>query len=137
MSPQPSGLQIALSIIEERRFKAPESYANRYRLSDAQLDALIATLREHESCSNAPLMLVRTASTVFDNWLLGTYERCAFEGKPAESDTLWVTTDHVHCSELRGDAKDDGEAWVALRNNLPRILGALEELLMRRLGSRE
>ena len=49
---------------------------------------------------------------------------------------MHVTTDHVHCSEMRGDALDDARVYVTVRNNLPGIIAALEEVLTYRLGAR-
>lgn len=126
-----AALQHVLGVIESRTHKPLDTF-ERYRPSDGQLNALIARLREAEDNSNTPLKVVYEKDKVFDNWLLGTYERGEHNGQPAEWGDIWVTTDRVHASEVRGDAKDDAEAWVTMRNNLPIIIAGLEELLARR-----
>lgn len=127
-----AGLQVALAIAEARRFHQPGSYrAALGDISPAALDALIVELRDHDAQGNYPLR-VELGEHAGDDWLIarfGTVSRGASAHGPALEADVQVTTDRVHCSELRGDALWDAECHVALRNHLPVIIAALEELL--------
>lgn len=127
-------LQTVLETLRERQFKQPVSYYPRFRVSDGELDLLAATLRDADREANYPVKLV-IGKDPGDHWHLAYGYT---EGRPAGAPAgeVHVTTDYVHCSELRGDALDDARAYVTLRNNTPSILACLEELLQHRLGAR-
>lgn len=58
-----------------------------------------------------------------NNWLVaGTFGNSSIDGKD-----YILTTDHVHASEVQGDAKTDAEGLAELRNLLPRIIEALRQ----------
>jgi len=99
-----------------------------YQLSDGELDLLLASLMEHDAHANYPVRCY-VGKYDGDDWLL------AF-GESQEHGEVQVSTDRVHCSQVRGDAWDDAQAYVGLRNNLPSIIASLEELLQWRLGRR-
>lgn len=126
MPQQVSGIQEVLDIIEARRFKQPSSY-EKYAPSPGELNTLIAKLREHDKHANGP---VRCYIGNYDgsDWLLGFGSADREDGTGGD---IVITTDRVRTSEIRGDAIDDAECYVTLRNNLPRIIGALEKLLAR------
>lgn len=132
--------QEVLDIIEARQFKQPPSYRERYAPTDGQINALIAKLREADNRANMPLRVLQEKYDGQD-WFVasfGTASREPFEGKPGLEADIFVTTDHVHASEMRGDALDDAECYVLMRNHLPLIIAALEELFaMRRSGERD
>lgn len=129
-----TAFQAVLDIIEERQFHAPASYRDRYftMLTDGKVDEMAAKFRDLEERANAPVMVQLDPDKVHDNWLLA-FGGCVRDGKDIE---VTVTTDHVHASQMRGDALDDAECYVALRNNLPLVIAALEELLALRLEKR-
>lgn len=137
---QRAGVQIALAILEARRFKQPGSYrAAMGEVSDGLLNTLVAELREADGEGNYP---VKVALGKYDgeDWLVADFgavsrdAQCA--GGAIEAD-VHVTTDRVHASEIRGDALCDAECYVVVRNHLPTIIAALEELLAARLERRQ
>jgi hypothetical protein len=87
-----------------------------------ELDQLIAKLAYHHDNSNYPLIIQR-GDYDGHNWLM-----CWGNGADDKGE-VWVTTDHVRCSEIVGFAEDDAEAYVFLRNNLPIIISELRRLL--------
>lgn len=127
---------MALGILGERAYKRPADFS-RYRLSDGELDQLTARLRDVEAEANMPLQVV-TGKYDGENWLTASFGHCSRDaqcvGGVVEAD-VYVTTDRVHCSEIRGDALDDATAYVTMRNALPGIIAALEELLRRRVAA--
>ena len=133
---QSVGMQFALETIQERQFKQPETYLN-FRLSDGELDLLLSTLRDHDRSANYPVRWY-LGKCNGDDWLLsfGDVNRRAEGTSGPVHGRVTITTDHVHASEMRGDALDDAQCYVALRNNLPCVLASLEELLRYRLGQR-
>ena len=133
-----AGLQFALATIRERTYHRPVSYFPRYRLSDGELDLLASTLQDADAHANFPVQVKLGGAEDGSDWLLahGHVERGPEVVGGAVCADVYVTTDHVHCSEMRGDALDDAECYVTLRNNLPGVLAALEELLQWRLGQR-
>lgn len=131
-----TAVQVALAIIEARRFKQPGSY--RQALGDitpGALNTLIAELREADGAGNYPLK-VALGKYDGEDWLIGDFGLVSRDAQaergPLEAD-VHVTTDRVHASEIRGDALCDAEAYVTVRNHLPIIIAALEELLEARV----
>ena len=119
-----------MDLLRSRQYQRHDSYAQ-YRLSNGELNLLAAELEELDSQANFPVKLV-VGKDPGDDWHLAYGYYCR-EGEEGE---VHVTTDHVHCSEIRGDALDDARVYVTVRNNLPGIIAALEELLTYRLDTR-
>lgn len=134
-----TAVQVALAIIEARRFKQPGCYREALGdVSDGALNTLVAELREADAEGNYP---VKVALGKYDgeDWLIADFglvsRDAATEGGTLESQA-YVTTDQVHASEVRGDALCDAECYVTVRNHLPTIIAALEELLDVRVRAR-
>lgn len=124
------GLRLALETLQERAYRRPATFAA-YRLSDGALDQLCARLRDYEAEANMPLQ-VQLGKYDGENWLVASFGHVSRDAQcvgGAVEDDVHVTTDQVHCSEVRGDALSDAECYVGLRNALPGILASLEELL--------
>lgn len=133
-APVATAVQFVLDTIRERTYRQPETYVA-YRLSDGELNLLVAALEDAEAHSNFPVQ-VKVGRDDGQDWLLamGRVDRDAqCEGGEQRGD-VFITTDRVHCSEVRGDALCDAEAYVTLRNNLPGIIASLEELLRIRVN---
>lgn len=131
-----AGVQGVLEVIESRRYKVPQVWREAYGTpTDGQLDKLIAALRDADNRGNYPLKVERDEYKG-DNWLVSSIRFAPMSGfgNNHKGIPVYVTTDRVRCSEIRGDAEDDAECFVAVRNNLPTIIAALEELLERRLS---
>ena len=83
-------------------------------------DEQLAELRRLASKATTPPWRVATDADVDDNWLVG------FGRSVHDNQTYYVTTDHVHASELEGDAKTDAEFVAACRTAVPKLLDALD-----------
>jgi hypothetical protein len=102
----------------------PDSYTGPRNLLPGELDQFIACMVEHHENANWPVKLDLNYDG--DNWAPGWGVAQDENGDDLE---VYVTTDHVHCSEIRGGALEDGECYVFLRNALPQIIHELKRLL--------
>ena len=78
-----------------------------------------------EAASTGP-WIVETGPWSGDNWLVGSV-MC---GKSRDSKDYYchITTDHVHASELRGDAKTDAEFMAHAHSDIVYLLRLLDKL---------
>ena len=83
----------------------------------AQLRALA------DAATSAPWR-VATEDDAGDNWMV-----CM--GRSLDGHTYYVTTDHVHASELEGDARNDAEFIAACRLGVPKLVDALASTIHR------
>jgi hypothetical protein len=97
-------------------------------VTNDELAALIGTLRQHDQAANYPVRM-DLGEYAGDDWLLG-FGSSDRDGKFVN---VTIQTDRVHGSDMTGDAIDDAAAYVYLRNNLPVVVSALEELLVHRM----
>ena len=87
-------------------------------------DAERAQLRALADAATSPPWRVATEDDVSDNWLV-----CI--GRSLDGHTYYVTTDHVHASELEGDARNDAEFIAACRLGVPKLVDALASTIHR------
>jgi len=82
-------------------------------------DEQLANLRRLADKATTPPWRVATDADVGDNWLV------CMGGSIDDNHTYYVTTDHVHASELEGDARTDAEFVAACRTAVPKLLDTL------------
>lgn len=87
-------------------------------------DAERAQLRALADAATSAPWRVATEDDVSDNWLV-----CI--GRSLDGHTYYVTTDHVHASELEGDARNDAEFIAACRLGVPKLVDALASTIHR------
>jgi hypothetical protein len=102
----------------------PDRYTQPRDLLPGELDQFVACMVEHHDNANYPVKVDLNYDG--DNWLLGWGVDADEVGNDVE---VYVTTDRVRCSEIRGCALEDAECYVFLRNALPQIIHELKRLL--------
>ncbi len=89
-------------------------------------DKLIEIADRLATASTGP-WIVETGPWSGDNWLVGSVH-CGTSAEDGKDYCCYLTTDHVHASEVEGDAKTDAEWIAAARSDMRWLIAEVKRL---------